>query len=184
VKIIETKLKGAFIIEPELLQDERGFFARSWCQKEFADRGLNPNLRQCNISFNKKKGTLRGVHYQARPFEEAKLMRCTSGALFDVIVDIRRTSKTYLQWLAVELSAANYRMLYAPEGFAHGFQTLVDNTEIFYQMSEFYSPAHSRGFRYDDPVIRISWPLAVSCISARDRSLPELHSVNVAVTEL
>ena len=183
MRIIETKLQGAFVIEPELLQDKRGFFARSWCQKEFADRGLNSNLRQCNISFNKKKGTLRGIHYQVKPFEEAKLMRCTSGALFDVIVDLRRASETYLQWLAVELSATNYRMVFAPEGFAHGFQTLVDNTEIFYQMSEFYSPAHSRGFRYDDPVFRISWPLAVSCISEKDRSLPEFHSENVAVSE-
>lgn len=148
-----TKLKGAFLIELEKLEDERGFFARSWCRQEFEAHGLNPRLAQCNISFNTKKGTLRGMHYQAKPFEEAKLVRCTSGSIYDVIVDLRSDSPTCFQWIGVELAApclkltAPYRMLYVPEGFAHGFLTLEDNTEIFYQMSEFYAPEVARGIR-------------------------------------
>ncbi|HZS44670.1 MAG TPA: dTDP-4-dehydrorhamnose 3,5-epimerase family protein, partial [Blastocatellia bacterium] len=131
----ETSLKGAYIIEPELLEDERGFFARVWCQKEFEDHGLNPRLAQCSISFNKRKGTLRGMHYQAKPFEEAKLVRCTRGAIYDVIVDLRPESESRYKWFACELTEQNRRMLYVPEGFAHGFQTLEDNTEVFYQIS-------------------------------------------------
>jgi len=158
VIFIETKLKGAFIIEPERLEDERGFFARTWCQREFAAHGLNPRLVQCNISFNKKKGTLRGMHYQVAPYEEAKLVRCTMGAIYDVIIDLRPDSPTFRQWITVELTAKNRRMLYIPEGFAHGFQTLVDSTEVFYQMSEFYHPECARGIRWDDPVFGIEWP--------------------------
>lgn len=131
MKFTETQLKGAYIIEPELIRDERGFFARSWCQKEFIEQGLNPNLVQCNISFNLKKGTLRGMHYQAKPHEEAKLVRCTMGAIYDVIIDLRPESPTFKQWVAVKLTAENRKMLYIPEGMAHGFQTLVDNTEVF-----------------------------------------------------
>jgi dTDP-4-dehydrorhamnose 3,5-epimerase len=174
LKFTETQLKGAYIIEPELIRDERGFFARSWCQKEFTERGLNPNLVQCNISFNLKKGTLRGMHYQAKPYEEAKLVRCTMGAIYDVIVDIRPGSSTFKQWVAVELTAENRKMLYIPEGMAHGFQTLVDNTEVFYQMSEFYHSESSTGLRWDNPVFEIEWPIEVKIISDKDSSYKDL----------
>lgn len=169
----ETKLKGAFIIEPEKREDDRGFFARSWCQKEFQAHNLNPRIVQCNISFNKIKGTLRGMHYQASPFAEAKLVRCTAGALYDVIIDLRPDSPTYKQYVGEVLSAANYKMFYVPEGFAHGFQTLEDNTEIFYQMSEFFSPEHARGVRYNDPAFGIKWRIANPVIVDRDRNYPE-----------
>jgi len=174
LKFTETKLKGTYIIEPELLTDERGFFARSWCQKEFTERGLNPNLVQCNISFNLKKGTLRGMHYQTKPYEEAKLVRCTTGAIHDVIIDLRPESSTFKQWVAVELTAENRRMLYIPEGIAHGFQTLVDNTEVFYQMSEFYHPDLARGIRWNDPELSLEWPLKEFIISEKDTSYPLL----------
>ena len=155
---IETELKGAFIIEPEQLEDERGFFARTFDQKEFEAHGLNPRVAQCNISFNRKKGTLRGMHYQIAPYEEAKLVSCSRGAIHDVIIDLRPNSPTLKQWIAVELTAENRRMLYVPEGFAHGFQTLEDNTEVFYQMSEFYHPECAKGVRWDDPAFGIEWP--------------------------
>jgi dTDP-4-dehydrorhamnose 3,5-epimerase len=158
MKFTETKLKGAYIIEPEPIEDERGFFARSWCQQEFETYGLNPNLVQCNISFNKKKGTLRGMHYQVAPHEEAKLVRCTKGGIYDVIIDLRPDSSTFKRWIAVELTADNYKMLYIPEGFGHGFQTLEDNTEVFYQMSAFYHPECARGIRWDDLAFKIEWP--------------------------
>ena len=170
MKFTETQLKGAYIIEPELLTDERGFFARSWCQKEFIEFGLNPNLVQCNISFNHKKGTLRGMHYQAKPHEEAKLVRCTMGAIYDVIIDLRPESPTFKQWVAVELTAENRKMLYIPEGMAHGFQTLLDNTEVFYQMSEFYHSDCAKGIRWDDPELNIEWPLKELVISEKDKS--------------
>jgi dTDP-4-dehydrorhamnose 3,5-epimerase len=166
----ETKLKGAFIIEPEKREDDRGFFARSWCQKEFQAHNLNPRIVQCNISFNKMKGTLRGMHYQAGPFAEAKLVRCTAGALYDVIIDLRPDSPTYKHHVGELLSAANYKMFYVPEGFAHGFQTLEDNTEIFYQMSEFYSPHHARGVRYNDPAFGVKWMFGNPIIVDRDRN--------------
>jgi dTDP-4-dehydrorhamnose 3,5-epimerase len=169
----ETKLKGAFILEPEKHEDDRGFFARSWCQKEFQAHHLNPRIVQCNISFNKMKGTLRGMHYQASPFAEAKLVRCTAGALYDVIIDLRPDSPTYKQYVGEVLSAANYKMFYVPEGFAHGFQTLEDNTEIFYQMSEFFSPEHARGVRYNDPAFGIKWRIANPVIVDRDRNYPD-----------
>jgi dTDP-4-dehydrorhamnose 3,5-epimerase len=169
----ETKLKGAFIIEPEKHEDDRGFFARSWCQKEFQAHHLNPRIVQCNISFNKMKGTLRGMHYQASPFAEAKLVRCTAGALYDVIIDLRPDSPTYKQHIGEVLSAANYKMFYVPEGFAHGFQTLEDNTEILYQMSEFYSPQHARGVRYNDPAFGIKWMIADPVIVDRDLNYPD-----------
>jgi dTDP-4-dehydrorhamnose 3,5-epimerase len=167
---IETKLEGAFIIEPERLEDERGFFARSFCRKEFEDHGLNPNVVQCSISFNKRRGTLRGLHYQAKPYEEAKVIRCTRGAIYDVIVDVRAESLTFKQWLGVELSAENRKMLYIPEGFAHGFQTLADNTELFYQMAEFYRPESTSGVRWDDPAFGIIWPIEEVLISSRDKA--------------
>ncbi|MCF6147978.1 MAG: dTDP-4-dehydrorhamnose 3,5-epimerase [Candidatus Kuenenia sp.] len=166
----ETKLKGAFIIEPERLEDERGFFARTWCKREFKKQGLNPELVQCNISFNKKKGTLRGMHYQEAPHEEAKLVRCTMGAIYDVIIDIRPDSQTYKKWFSVELTVENRKMLYIPEGFAHGFLTLEDNTEVFYQMSEFYAPEHAKGIKWNDPAFNIHWPIEISIISDKDKS--------------
>ncbi|HID97614.1 MAG TPA: dTDP-4-dehydrorhamnose 3,5-epimerase [Thermodesulfobacteriaceae bacterium] len=167
----ETVLKGAYIITPEKCYDERGFFARTWCQKEFSDHSLDTRLVQCNISFNNKRGTLRGMHFQVAPFAEAKLVRCTRGAIFDVIVDIRPKSATYKQWISVELSADNHHMLFIPEGFAHGFQTLADNTEIFYQMSEFFSPEHARGVHWSDPDFNITWPEKITIISEKDQNL-------------
>lgn len=169
----ETALTGAYLIELDKHEDERGFFARSWCQREFLAHGLNPRLVQCNISFNRRRGTLRGMHYQVAPHEEAKLVRCTRGAIYDVIIDLRPASPTYMQWIAVELTADNYRMLYIPERFAHGFQTLEDNTEVFYQMSEFYAPECARGIRWNDPTFAISWPTAERIISQRDQQYPD-----------
>lgn len=168
----ETRLKGAFIIEPERLEDERGFFARTWCQREFEVRGLDPRLVQCNISFNRRKGTLRGMHYQVAPHEEAKLVRCTLGAIHDVIIDLRAGSPTFKQWEAVELTAVNRWSLYIPGGFAHGYQTLEDDSEVFYQMSEFYYPESAAGVRWDDPTFAITWPMEPTVISAKDRSYP------------
>ena len=170
---VETKLKGAVIIEPERLEDERGFFSRTWCKREFETHGLNPDLVQCNISFNRKKGTLRGMHYQVHPHEEAKLVRCTIGSIYDVIIDLRPNSKTFKQWIAVELTSANRKMIYAPEGFAHGFQTLTDNTEVFYQMSEFYVPESAHGVRWNDPQFNIVWPDDERQISFRDQSFED-----------
>jgi dTDP-4-dehydrorhamnose 3,5-epimerase len=164
----ETTLKGAYIVDLELREDERGFFARSWCEDEFRKHGLSPRLAQCNVSFNKKRGTLRGMHYQAEPFPEAKLVRCTMGAIYDVIIDLRVESPTFKQWFAVELSAENRRALYIPEGFAHGFQTLTDNAEVFYQMSEFYHPECARGVRWDDPMFGVVWPIDEIRISVKD----------------
>ncbi len=172
----ETALKGAWIVDLERLEDERGFFARSWCQREFVEWGLSATLVQCNISFNRKKGTLRGMHYQLKPYEEAKLIRCTMGALFDVIIDLRVGSPTFRQWAAVELSASNRRMLFIPEGFAHGFQTLEDDTEVFYQMSAVYSAGHAAGVRWDDPAFAIHWPPGQRIISARDSAYPDFVS--------
>lgn len=165
----ETELKGAYIIELEPIEDERGEFARSFCKNEFKEHGLNLTIAQCNISFNKKKSTLRGMHYQAAPHEETKLVSCMRGAIYDVIIDLRPDSSTYCQWFAVELIADNYTMLYIPEGFAHGFQALQDNTVVFYQMSEFYHPECARGVRWDDHAFNIVWPLSVPIISERDR---------------
>lgn len=170
----ETRLKGAFIIEPERREDDRGFFARSWCHEEFEAHGLNPAIAQCNISFNLQKGTLRGMHYAAPPHEEAKLVRCTAGAVYDVIIDLRRDSATYRQHVGEVLSAGNYRMLYVPEGFAHGFQTLEDKTEVYYQMSQFYSPEHARGVRYNDPAFGIQWPIGDPVMLDRDRNYPDI----------
>ena len=169
----ETTLKGAYIIEIEKHEDERGFFARSWCQREFEAHGLNPRLVQCNISFNFKKGTLRGMHYQVEPFAEAKLVRCTRGAIHDIIVDIRPDSPTFREHLGFLLTADNRRLLYVPEAFAHGFLTLEDNTEVFYQMSEFHAPDYARGFRWNDPAFGIEWPSEVQVISDRDRNYPD-----------
>jgi dTDP-4-dehydrorhamnose 3,5-epimerase len=169
----ETAVEGAFIIDVEALSDQRGFFARSWCSREFAAQRLNPRLVQCNISFNHQRGTLRGLHYQRAPFAEAKLVRCTAGAIFDVLVDLRADSPTYLKHVAVELSARNHRALYVPEGCAHGFQTLTDDTEVFYQMSEYYQPGQAAGVRWDDPAFAIAWPAGPRLMTERDRSYPD-----------
>lgn len=166
----ETSLRGAFIIDIDKHEDERGFFARSWCQRDFEAHGLTPRLAQCNISFNSVNGTLRGMHYQAKPYEEAKLIRCTMGAIHDVIVDIRPDSPSFRQHVGVLLTPQNRRMLYVPEGFAHGFLSLEDNTELFYQMSEFYAPDSARGFRWNDPAFAIKWPSEIQVVSDRDGS--------------
>ena len=168
----ETKLRGAYIVDLERREDERGFFARSWCADEFEKQGLNPHLYQCNVSFNKKRGTLRGMHYQAAPFPEAKLVRCTMGAIYDVIIDLRSDSPTFKQWISAELSAENRWALYVPEGFAHGFQTLMDNTEVFYQMSEFFHPECARGVRWDDVAFEVTWQQPIVNISQRDQLYP------------
>lgn len=171
----ETPLKGVWLIEPELKRDERGFFARTWCRREFAAHGLNPRLAQCSISFNAKKGTLRGLHYQAAPYEEAKLVACIRGAIYDVVVDLRPNSPTYCRWLAVELGDADYRMLYVPEGCAHGFQTLAGDTVVYYQISEFYRPEYARGVRWNDPAFGIKWPGGERIISPRDQSFEDFR---------
>ena len=211
----ETNLKGAYLIEIEPIEDERGFFARSFCQEEVRLHGINMNIAQCNISFNKKKGTLRGMHYQAAPYEEAKLVRCVRGAIYDVIIDLRPDSPTYCKWIAVELTGLGfqfaadssqmtayspqlaahssqltaqgspsaayslpltaycYLMLYIPQGFAHGFLTLEDDTEVFYQMSEFYAPGYGRGIRWNDPAFGITWPGEINVISDQDLTYPD-----------
>ena len=171
LKFTETKLKGSYIIELEKLEDERGFFARTWDKKQFERHYLNFQLVQCSVSFNRKQGTLRGLHYQIKPFEEAKLVRCTKGKIFDVIIDLRKNSQTYNKWFTLELSEKNFKMLYVPEGFAHGFQTLEDNTEVFYQMSQVYMPKYARGIRWNDPLYQISWPIKSPIISKQDNEL-------------
>ncbi|HKV62626.1 MAG TPA: dTDP-4-dehydrorhamnose 3,5-epimerase [Candidatus Acidoferrum sp.] len=172
----ETKLAGAFVIDLERRSDERGFFARTFCQQEFEAHGLNPQVVQCNVSFNKRKGTLRGMHYQAAPFAEAKLVRCTSGSIYDVIIDLRPASATFKEYFAAELSAENRRMLYIPEDFAHGFQTLQDDTEVFYQMAQRYSAKHARGVRWNDPAFGIEWPEGDRIIIERDQTYPDFVS--------
>lgn len=172
----ETPLKGAFIIDLEQRQDTRGFFARTFCVSEWATHGLKATIAQCNVAFNYKKGTLRGMHYQEPPACEVKLVRCTSGAIYDVIIDMRPHSATYLDHIGVELTAQNRRALYVPEMFAHGYQTLTDSAEVVYQMSEFYAPEYQRGLRYDDPAFGIEWPLTISEISDKDTSWPLVES--------
>lgn len=173
MKFTETKLKGAFIIEMEPHIDDRGFFARSWCAEEFGRHGLDARLSQCNVSFNDRKGTLRGLHYQIKPHEETKLVRCTRGAIYDVIVDLRPQSTTYKKWIGVDLTAVNYKMLYIPRGFAHGFQTMEKNSEVFYQMSDAYVADSARGIRWNDPALKINWPLPDPLLSSRDQSFPD-----------
>ena len=172
-----TRLPGVVEIELDLRRDERGFFARSWCQKEFEAEGLNSNTVQCNVSFNEKKGTLRGMHFQAAPSPEAKLVRCTQGVIHDVAIDLRAESPTYKQWIGVDLSGENRRMLYIPGQCAHGFQTLADHSEVFYQISGPYRPEAARGIRFDDETLKIEWPACKGrTISARDLTLPALSA--------
>jgi dTDP-4-dehydrorhamnose 3,5-epimerase len=175
VKFTETRLQGAYLVQPEPLPDERGFFARTWCVREFGSFGLETRLVQYNISYNRRKGTLRGMHYQVPPFEEDKLVRCVRGAVHDVIIDLRRNSETFGKHIGVTLSAENRSMLHIPKGFAHGFLTLEDDTEVYYQMSEFYAPECAKGFRWDDPAFGIDWPGEVRIISEKDRSYPDFE---------
>lgn len=168
----KTQLEGAYIIDVKRIEDERGFFGRSYCKEEFEAHGLNTDVKQVNVSYNKVKGTLRGMHMQLSPYEESKLVRCTQGAIFDVIVDMRTYSPTFKQWIGVELSADSYRMLYVPEGFAHGFITLKDNTHVTYQVTQAYTPAAERGYRWDDPAFNIIWPFMPSLISDKDKAHP------------
>jgi dTDP-4-dehydrorhamnose 3,5-epimerase len=169
----ETKLQGAFLIDIERRTDHRGFFARVWCKNEFESQGLNANIAQSNAALTERKGTVRGLHYQVEPYQEAKLVRCTRGALVDVIVDLRPESPTHKQWISVELTEDNHRMLYVPEGFAHGYQTLLNETELVYHTSQFYNVDAAQGVRFNDPAFWILWPLAVEVISDADRSWPD-----------
>ncbi len=166
----ETKLKGAFVVEIKKLEDERGFFGRAWCQQEFEAHGIETKICQINTSFTKKKGTIRGMHFQADPYQEAKFIRCTKGRIFDVMVDLRPDSPTFLQWVGNELSEDNYKMAYVPENFAHGFVSLVDNCEVYYPVSQFYTPGAERGMRWNDPAINIKWPVDIINISDKDKS--------------
>jgi dTDP-4-dehydrorhamnose 3,5-epimerase len=172
----ESPLAGAYVVDLTRHEDERGFFARSYCADEFAAQGLSGGIRQCSVSYNAAKGTLRGMHFQSAPHDEEKLVRCTAGAIFDVIVDIRMGSPTYRRWFGAELTAANRRSLFVPKGFAHGFISLADATEVFYMISEPHAPAFSRGIRWNDPALSIEWPLAPSVISARDAAYPSLDA--------
>jgi dTDP-4-dehydrorhamnose 3,5-epimerase len=171
----ETKVNGVFEICLERIADERGFFARSWCQEEFERNGLNSKLAQCSVSYNSRKGTLRGLHYQSEPCPEAKLVRCTSGAIYDVVIDLRRDSPTFRSWVGALLSRTNRNMMYVPEGCGHGFLTLEDDAEVLYQMSEFYHADLARGVRWDDPAFGISWPSPVEVISERDRTYADFE---------
>lgn len=174
MKFTQTPLQGAFVLDLEAITDDRGFFARSFSAREFEEHGLNPTVAQANVSFNHRKGTLRGLHFQLPPASEAKLIRCTAGAIWDVIIDLRPDSPTYLQHFGVELSAGNRRALYVPEMFGHGYLTLTDGAETSYAVSEFYTPSVERGYRYDDPALKIEWPVPVTVISEKDRSWPLL----------
>jgi dTDP-4-dehydrorhamnose 3,5-epimerase len=177
LRFIDTPLIGLYVVEQQILSDDRGSFSRSFCAREFERHHLDATIAQCNISLNAKAGTLRGLHFQAPPHEEAKLVRCTRGAIYDVAVDIRPTSPTYLEWYAIELTPDNNRMMFVPRGFAHGFQTLVDNSEVFYVMFEFYHSESARGLRWNDPALAISWPLADPIISDRDKTHPLLDRI-------
>ena len=173
MKFTELSLKGAFIVDLEKIEDERGFFGRLWCQNEFVQHKLNTNIVQVNMSFSKKKGTMRGLHLQKGSHAETKFIRCTRGSVFDVMVDLRPNSPTFKKWFGVELSAKNYRMIYVPEGFAHGFLTLEDNSEVYYFVTQFYNGKHEVGLRYNDPTINIEWPIPVSEITDKDKNHPE-----------
>jgi dTDP-4-dehydrorhamnose 3,5-epimerase len=170
-----TRISGVYLLEPERLTDERGFFARTWCQSEFTEHGIDPRIVQCNLSFNPNQGTLRGMHYQRAPHEETKIVRCTMGAIFDVALDLRRDSPTFKQWVGAPLTAENREMLVIPPGCAHGYLTLAPNTEVFYQMSACYTPTHGAGVRWNDPVFGIQWPADVTMIADRDRDYPDFQ---------
>jgi len=168
-----TKLQGPFILEVKKIEDERGFFGRSWCKQELEAHGLNAGVVQANVSYNKVKGTLRGMHFQKAPHQETKLVRCTRGAIYDVIIDLRPDSPTYKQWIGVELTESNYRMLFVPEDFAHGFITLEDNTEVTYQVTQYYTPGAEGGIRWNDPAFNIEWPIPPVVVSGKDQAHPD-----------
>jgi dTDP-4-dehydrorhamnose 3,5-epimerase len=172
----ETKLPGAYLIELEKIEDERGFFARAWCRKELETHGLASSPAQMNLSRTKLRGTIRGLHYQAPPHAETKLLHCVRGSIYDVIIDLRPDSPSYNEWMAIELTSSEHRMLYVPKGFAHGFQALEDDVEVLYVVSEFYSPGNERGIRYNDPAFNICWPLDVRSVSEKDRRWPDFAS--------
>ena len=172
MKFHKTSISNVYLVEIECIADDRGFFARTFCHKEFLLHGLHSHFVQCNTSSNRRRGTLRGLHFQEEPFAEEKLIRCTSGAIYDVVVDLREHSSTYCQWISRELTSKNGHMLYIPEGCAHGFQTLEDNTEVFYQMTHEFVPSAAKGVRWDDPVFAIQWPLPVVAISPKDQQYP------------
>ncbi len=176
MKFTETSLPGACVVELEAVVDERGFFARTWCAEEFRLRGLNSNLAQCSLSSNARRGTLRGMHFQSEPYAEAKLISCCAGAVYDVVLDLRPESPTYLRWFAAELTASNHKMLYVPTGCAHGFQTLVDASEVSYQISQAYRAESARGVRWNDPRFGIEWPLRDPILSPRDRGFADYAS--------
>lgn len=173
MKFSETGLHGAVIVEIEQMKDQRGFFARTWCKREFEQYGLDSSLVQANVSYNRSRGTLRGMHYQVEPYGETKLVRCSQGAIYDVVIDLRPESPTYRKWVGVELTAENYRMLFVPKMFAHGFQTLIDDSVVTYQVGQFYTSGSERGIRYNDPVFGLRWPVEVSVISDKDKSWPD-----------
>lgn len=175
MEFIETSLKGAHLIRLRKFEDERGYFARAWCREEFLQHGLNPQMLQLNVGFSHRRGTVRGMHYQLAPHAEAKFVRCTRGAIYDVIIDLRQGSPTFGKWHGEELTADNGAMLYAPEGFAHGYQTLQDDTEMYYMTSAPYAPAAARGVRFNDPVFGVRWPLSVAVISAADQGWPDFQ---------
>lgn len=176
MKFTQTKLDGAYIIELEKIEDDRGFFARAWCKDEFKAHGLSENVAQSNIAFNRHKGILRGMHRQTHPFEEVKVVRCIRGSIYDVIVDLRKESETYKQWTGVRLTSENRIALYVPEGFGHGYLTLEENSEVFYQVSQFYSPEHENGVRWNDPAFGIEWPDAGGyLISDKDQAWPDFE---------
>ncbi len=175
MRFIETELPGAYVVELSPFEDERGFFARTFDAKLFEEHGMNPRIAQANLSYNKRKGTLRGMHMQTEPALESKFVRCLTGGIYDVIVDMRPESPTYTKHIGVELTAENRRALFVPEQFAHGFQTLADETNAFYEVGEFYTPGTERGFRHDDPAFGIEWPLPVSTISDKDANWPLFH---------
>jgi len=177
MKFLHTALSGVWLMELELREDERGFLARTYCESEFAQHGLNTRWPQCNLTLTKKRATIRGMHYQAEPKPEIKLIRCSAGAIYDVLVDVRRDSPTFGRWEGFELTSQNRRMLYVPGAIAHGFQCLTDNCEVFYHMSESYHPDLARGARWNDPQVRIKWPLTEGVLSERDRNLPLLQDL-------
>lgn len=176
MKFVPIPLPGAYLIGLEPFKDERGWFARTYCKDEFSSIGHDREWLQLNHSFTGNKGTIRGMHYQLPPFTEIKLVRCIAGAVFDVVIDLRKDSATFLQWFGVELSAANQQMIYIPDGFAHGFQSLTENTELIYHHSQFYTPGVEGGIRYDEPMIKIKWPLPLTSISERDKDHPFLDN--------
>ncbi len=181
MKFTALSVAGSYLVEPEPVEDERGFFARTFCREEFARHGLNPGLMQCNVSYNRLGGTLRGMHYQKAPYAEAKLVRCTAGVIFDVVLDLRPESASYLRWEGIQIGAEDHRAIYIPEGCAHGFLTLVDASEVFYQMSAAYHPEAAAGVRWNDPAFGIEWPRTEIIISERDGNFkPWEHTANAS----